>query len=129
MHELSVCQSIVAQLEGLAAAHGSSRVSRIEVAVGPLSGVEPDLLARAFPIAAAGGIADGARLSISIPAIAVRCTGCGAISEVAANHLVCSACGDFRTRLVSGDELLLERVEFEQVQPGTAAPAEETEHV
>ena len=117
MHELSVCQALIAQVERIAAAHRADRVERIVLAMGPLSGVEPRLLARAFPLAAAGTPVEGATLEIENTSVRVCCSACGAESEVAANRLLCGACGDFRTRLLSGDEMVLQRLEFCRAAP------------
>jgi hydrogenase nickel incorporation protein HypA/HybF len=74
--------------------------------------VEADLLRSAYPIAAAGTIAEGAVLDIEPARVLVHCTACGAETEAAPNRLLCGACGDWRTRLVSGDELLLASLEL-----------------
>lgn len=110
MHELSVCQALVAQVETLARERSARAVLRIEVAIGPLSGVEPQLLAQAFPVASAGTLAEAAELVLHEPAIQVQCDRCGQVTEARPNRLLCAACGDWHTRLLSGDELLLERV-------------------
>lgn len=113
MHELSVAQALVEQVEAIALEHGASAVARIQLRVGPLSGVVPELLETAFPLAAAGSLAAMAELSIQAAPLRVRCETCGAESEAAPNRLLCAACGDWHTRVVSGDELLLERVELD----------------
>ena len=113
MHELSVCQSIVDQVSLIAAEHQSCFVEKIYLQIGPLSGVEPDLLQSAFPIACANTAAAKAELVINTLPIRVRCKSCNAESEVSANRLVCSACGDWQTTLISGNEMLLERVELQ----------------
>jgi hydrogenase nickel incorporation protein HypA/HybF len=64
----------------------------------------------AFPIAAAGTIAKEATLHLDATPIRVHCEECGAESEVEMNRLVCKKCGDWRTTLISGDELMLQRV-------------------
>jgi hydrogenase nickel incorporation protein HypA/HybF len=83
--------------------------------IGPLSGVEPQLLEQAFPLASAGTIAAHAELAIETLAVRVRCETCGAETEATANRLLCGACGDWHTKLVSGDELLLVSVELTTV--------------
>jgi hydrogenase nickel incorporation protein HypA/HybF len=113
MHELSVCLSLLQQLQGIAAEQRAQRITRIELGVGPLSGVEPELLRNAWPIAAAGTVAVDAELSIDETGIVVHCRSCNADTAARANRLVCGECGDFRTSLVSGDEMILKRVEFE----------------
>ena len=112
VHELSVCQALLAQVIEIATDRGASAVSRITVEVGPLCGVEPGLLASAFEIVRAGSCAAGAILSIETTAITISCLICGAESQTAPNRLLCAACGGYRTRVVGGDELRLRGVEL-----------------
>lgn len=112
MHELSVCTALLEQVERIARAQNAMAVSAIVLRLGPLSGVEAELLQRAYPLAAAGTLAEQATLTIDPSEVVVRCSQCGAESAVPANRLLCRDCGDFRTRLVSGDEMILQRVEF-----------------
>lgn len=113
MHELSVAQALVEQVEDLARQHGAKGVHLIRVRVGPLAGIVGDLLATAFPLAAAGSIAEPAQLELVAAGIRVRCRSCGAETEAQANRLLCGACGDWQTQVVSGDELILETVELD----------------
>ena len=112
MHELSICQALLDQVERIAQEHGASRVERILLKVGPLSGVEPALLQHAYPLAAAGTIAEGATLVIEPAPVRVRCSDCGAESDAAPNRLLCGVCGGWRTHLISGDEMLLANLEL-----------------
>jgi hydrogenase nickel incorporation protein HypA/HybF len=114
MHELSVCQALVDQLRDLATRESAQRITRVLLRVGPMSGVVPELLEHAFPIAAAETVADGAAIVIEDAALRVRCRTCGAETDAAPGSLICGRCGDFRTDLVSGDELLLVSVELER---------------
>jgi hydrogenase nickel incorporation protein HypA/HybF len=113
MHELSVAQALVEQVEELAKQHGATGIHLIRVRIGPLAGIVGDMLATAFPLAAAGTIAESTRLELVESAIRVRCRTCGAETEAQANKLVCGACGDWQTEVVSGDELILETVELD----------------
>jgi len=120
MHELSICQALIDQVLGLAREHQASGVERIVLSVGPLSGVEPALLMTAYPVAAAGTVAEAADLELVQSAARVRCRGCGHEAEVPPNRLSCPACGDYHTDLMSGDELLLIRVELTTEAPAPA---------
>ena len=113
MHELSDCLSLLEQVQAIAAERGARRVTRIELRVGPLSGVESDLLTTAWPLASAGTIAVDADFIIDEADVVVRCDVCKAETAAAANRLVCGQCGDFHTSVVSGDEMILQRVELE----------------
>jgi len=112
MHEYSVCSALLQEVERIARAHGAGGVALIELQLGPLSGIDEALLRRAWPLVAAGTVAATAELQISAAPVKVRCTSCEAVSEVPPNRLLCAHCGDFRTRLLSGDEMLLDRLEL-----------------
>ena len=114
MHELSVCQSIIDQVTEVAEKHHGSCVDKIYLQVGPLSGVEPKLLQSAFPLARVNSVASHAELIIHSSPVQVVCSSCGSVTLTTANRLVCGSCGDWQTRLLSGDQLLLERVELHQ---------------
>ncbi len=113
MHELAVAQALVEQVESVIRQHRAQSASLIRVRIGPLSGVVSELLGNAFPLAAAGSRMEHAVLDLVAAPITVRCETCGAETEATMNRLVCGACGDWHTRIVSGDELVLESVELE----------------
>jgi hydrogenase nickel incorporation protein HypA/HybF len=112
MHELSICQALISQVEDVVRRR-QGRVECVRLGIGPLSGVEPQLLEDVYPLVCAGTCAEGSRLVIEPRGIRVRCRSCGAESDAAPNRLLCAACGDWHTDLVSGDELLLLQIELE----------------
>lgn len=112
MHELSVCQSLIRQVEKIALERQANSVTSITIGIGALAGVEAQLLESAYPIASAGSIAEQAKLIIEPLPIRVKCNQCGNESDALPNKLVCKSCGDWRTTLISGDEMLLIRVEL-----------------
>jgi hydrogenase nickel incorporation protein HypA/HybF len=113
MHELSVCQALIGQVERIARENDARRVVSIVVAVGPLSGVEPALLEHAYPIAAAGTVGEHALLTVEVMPVEVHCRKCGARGEARPNRIVCGACGEWQVDVTSGEEMLLKRVEIE----------------
>jgi hydrogenase nickel incorporation protein HypA/HybF len=113
MHELSVCQAMLAQVEAIAAREKARSVASILIRIGPLSGVVPELLQQAFTIARAGTLAAEAELVTELQPIRIRCLECDAESEASPNRLLCGACGGYRTQVISGDELLLASVELD----------------
>jgi hydrogenase nickel incorporation protein HypA/HybF len=112
MHELSVCLSLLQQMEKIAAERNAVAVEKVFLQIGPLSGIEPALLENAYPLATAGTVAANAELVMEISEIIVSCTQCGTESPAQVNRLLCSDCGDFRTQVVSGDEMILQRLEM-----------------
>lgn len=115
MHELSVCQALLEQVAQVAREQQARRIVAITVRIGPLSGVEPALLESAYPLASAGTPAANATLIIERPGVRVRCQECGAESEAESTRLLCPRCGHWRVQVLSGEELLLVRVELEKV--------------
>ena len=107
MHELALCQSLLAEVTRVAHDHRAVAVESVTVDVGALGGVEPELLARAFTIARAGTVAASATLDIRAVAPRVRCRSCGEDADAEASRLSCPRCGSWRTDLIAGDELLL----------------------
>lgn len=118
MHELSLCQNLLDQVTDIAKQHRAEKVVQIIVRIGPLSGVEPKLLESAFDIASVGTVAEQADLLMESQPIKVFCNVCATESEASVNDLTCRQCGDYDTRLISGDELILARVELEGAEQG-----------
>lgn len=116
MHELAICQALIDKAESIARSR-HAHVTRLRVAIGPLSGVEPQLLRQAYTLASAGTIADGADLVIEDTPVRVRCRSCNTETAASANRLICGACGDWRTELVSGDEMMLLQLELSADAP------------
>ena len=112
MHELAICQALMDQVDQIALEQQANGVAKIVLRIGPLSGVESHLLKQAFPLASAGSLAECSVLEIKEQAIEVECSKCGHTTAATPNRLVCATCGDWQTRLISGDEMLLESVEL-----------------
>lgn len=117
MHELAVCQALIDQVERVARSENASRVLGIYLEIGPLSGVEAQLLEHAYPLAAHDTVAEDAQLIIDTAAVQVRCSNCDRQTDALPNRLICGVCGDWHVHVVSGDELLLKRVELEKTDP------------
>ena len=116
MHELAICQSLLEQVENIAEERAAKSVTSITIGMGPLSGVEVQLLKNAYPIASAGTVAQDAELVIEHLPIKVKCSQCGSESDALPNKLTCKQCGDWRTTLISGDEMMLMSLELEKAK-------------
>ncbi len=112
MHELSLCADLMEQVAAIAKTHRAEKVARIIVRIGPLSGIEPLLLDSAFSMGKEGTLAEDAELVLETLPIRVVCGHCGLESEATANNLMCRHCGAYDTELLSGDEMILARVEL-----------------
>jgi hydrogenase nickel incorporation protein HypA/HybF len=110
MHEYSLVSAMVERVEQEARARNAVAVHRLAVRIGALSGVEPELLASAFTLCRQGILAE-AELDIRRSEAVWACPSCGAAVAVG-GVLRCDACGA-PAKLVSGDEIMLERIEME----------------
>jgi len=115
MHELSVCRFLIRKAEEIAAEEGGKKIKLIGVHVGPLAGVEPELLERAFASAKIGTLAAEAELKIRNTPILAKCRKCGAESELkSANLLTCALCHSGDLQLIGGNELMMASLELEE---------------
>jgi hydrogenase nickel incorporation protein HypA/HybF len=129
VHELAICQSVLRQVMAIPACRTASRISRITLRIGPLAGVEPDLLRRAFPLISAGTPCDGAVLAIEQTAVRVCCRLCATTSDVRPNRLICGRCGTWQVAVVQGDEMLLADVELFDRPTSVPASTKDPAHV
>ena len=125
MHELSIAQALLDQVESIARERGAARAASVTVRIGPLAGVEPALLERAFEVARLRSACTAqALLSVELAVIRVRCDACGQDSERSPTCLSCAHCGNRGTRLLEGDELLLMQVALQlpcdEIEPGAS---------
>ena len=113
MHELSIAQALVEQVESAAAKERALRVVRVVITVGALSGVDPEALRSLFPLVAEGTVTDGAELVVETVAARVKCRACGHEAQTDAAFIGCAACGSRDVELSAGRELNIKTVELE----------------
>lgn len=111
MHEVSICESLLALVAREAEQHGVSKIIRLRLEIGPLSCLDPDALRFAFDAMAPGTIAEAAELHIDRPPARATCRDCGAEVELHSRFGPCPSCGSARLELHSGDEMRLLEME------------------
>ncbi len=121
MHELSIAQALIEQLDEVATREGASEVLSVTLRVGSLSGADPDALSMAFPMAAEDTVAQGAQLIIENVPARVECRGCSLESSPEFPFLACENCGSNDVICLEGKELTLCSVELnvEEKDSGT----------
>ncbi len=112
MHELSIAESLVTQLEDVLNREHAAGILRVELRVGVLSGVEPEALAMAFPVATENTRIHGAELAIEIVEADVKCRSCGSTTRPEFPFFICADCGSAEIDVISGRELLIGSVEL-----------------
>ncbi len=111
MHEYSIVSALLQRVEAEAGSRGATSVGRIRVALGELSGVDPELLATAYEVFRERTLCQDAPMEIrTVPASWV-CPRCGQ-ALAGGQVLKCLSC-QTPARLASGDEIILEQIEME----------------
>ncbi len=113
MHELSICQQLIKQASETAIQNSAERITAIHIKLGPLSGVDSELLKQAFSVASQTGMTQQASLDIQLTSIVVECELCASICDATSNKLRCCQCGSEQTHLISGDELILSSIDID----------------
>lgn len=113
MHEMSLCESIRRIMEDQAEVQSFTRVKRVWLEVGRLSGVEIAALRFGFDVVMQGSLADGAGLEIiEVPGQA-WCMGCGKTVTIAQRYEACPACGGYQLQVTGGTEMRVKELEVD----------------
>lgn len=113
MHEMSIIQALIAQCEANAKKHGAKKVLKIEISVGKLSGVEAHYLQSAYSALKIGSICENAELQIKEQEIKAQCQNCDFCGELENNRFICPKCQKTELKIISGEDLMLDRLEME----------------
>lgn len=122
MHEWSIVQTLISEVERHAAARGAHAVHRLHLRVGALSGVEVPLLETAWESFRERSCCAGAELAVELVPPLWACPRCRTAIPLG-GLLRCGACGA-AAELESGGEIVLARIEME-VAPSAAATVRE----
>lgn len=117
-HEISIAESIIDIAEAAAGEQNSLSVQAIKIRLGEFTTIAREALQFAFEAVRQGTLADHARLEIEIAPMVVHCVLCGPIAKpVREVYLMCPQCG-LPLKIVSGEELQVEYIEFESPAEG-----------
>jgi len=129
MHEFSLVRALLSQVGDLLRAQGGEGVEAIRVELGPLSGVEPELLALAFEQSVGDTPCVGARLQLELVPLICQCDACRRRFEPVRFRFRCPTCGGVDVRVTSGEELRLVDVTIRlpATQPATSTVTKSTD--
>jgi len=114
MHETSLMKNLLVAVEQALEGRNVLRVNRVSISVGRLSNALPDALSFAFEALTQDGLLKGAELVIEdLPAVA-RCEACGHEYRVEQFPFVCPSCGSTAFRIISGEEVYVESIDYEE---------------
>lgn len=113
MHEYSVVQALLSQCEEHAEVNNATKVTKIIVKIGVMSGIEPHLLEIAFNTFKETTVCDGAEFVMNIQPVTIECQSCDAVSELEKIHYCCRECESIDVKVIDGEDMYLMSLEME----------------
>ncbi len=105
MHELSIAINIVKIASRQARAASAESVSRVDLDIGAMSGIEFDSLQNALSLAVKDTLLEGTEFSINRIEPLFQCLSCDNLYTPESVFGKCPECGSPETELIKGDEL------------------------
>ncbi len=119
VHEMTICERIISQLEDEQFRLGFTAVKRLRLEIGMLSCLEPDALRYALEISTRETFLEGMVLEIDRPPGKAKCLDCHTETTVSDRLETCPTCGGSRLDCSGGQQMRL--VEMEVAGHGRSA--------
>lgn len=113
MHEYSVVQALLEQIEDVARENDVAKVTKIVVKIGVMSGIEAHLLEIAFNTFKEKTVCDGAKFVMNIQPLTIECQDCMSVSELEKIHYCCQECESINVKVIDGEDMFLMSLEME----------------
>ncbi|MFP4082292.1 MAG: hydrogenase maturation nickel metallochaperone HypA [Candidatus Aminicenantes bacterium] len=113
MHELSIVANLFEILEEKAEEKKARKITVVKLRVGALSGVVPEFLKTAFDIYKKDTLASESKLVIKKVPLKTECQKCRTQAIKEDFVFICDKCKSRELKILSGTELLLEKIEME----------------
>lgn len=113
MHEMSVTQNILDIVIQHAQQAGASRVTRIDLVIGEMSGIVDESIQFYFDFLSRESIAAGATLAFDRRPAVFRCRECGTTYHPEGFDWICPGCGALTFEIVSGREFQVASIEVD----------------
>ena len=113
MHEYSIVQSLLDACQEHAKENSATKVTKVVVKIGVMSGVEPELLKSAFDTFKEQTICESAEFIMNIQPVKIKCKCCLAESILAKFEYCCTLCKSQEVDVLDGEEMYLMQLELE----------------
>ena len=113
MHEYSIVQALMEQVETLAEENSAIAVQKVIVKIGVMSGVEPHLLEIAFNTFKEKTICENSEFIMNIQPLTILCEKCEAQSELEKPHYCCPHCLSLDVKVIDGEDMFLMSLEMQ----------------
>ena len=113
MHEFSITESVLTMAIEKAKEANASKITRINLVIGDLSGVVGDCVQFYFDHISKDTIANGAELVFETVGTKLRCRKCNREFTPDGLEWLCPVCHESGTEITSGRECYMESIEVE----------------
>jgi hydrogenase nickel incorporation protein HypA/HybF len=114
VHELAITQSILDIALKEADAAGANKITRVNVAIGELSGVVSDSVQFYFDFLTKGNAAEGAKLNFKMVPAVLKCRACSTEFTPQDSSWACPQCQGSGMAVIAGRDCFVESIEVEE---------------
>ena len=121
MHEFSFAYNIFQIAEATAIKHKATKITEVQLEIGELTLIVPELLKRSFEMATSGSMAEGAELVITVLPGKIKCRECGKDSSVTLSEesqltglqlFQCKHCQSKNTEIIDGKKANIKNIKI-----------------
>lgn len=110
MHELGIISSMVKTIEQIVHEQGLTKVQKLVLEVGELSGVVPRYMEECYPAAVYKTFMQDTELELeTVPGI-VHCRNCGREFNAMQQDFVCPECGSQDLEILAGNDVIIKEI-------------------
>lgn len=111
MHEVAITKFIIKEVEEIASKNNIKEVTEITILVGKMHAIIPQIISEIFDIMKREvPLISKAKLTIKECDIKISCKVCNKVSYLDTPFIICPVCNSSETELISGKELLIEKI-------------------
>ena len=110
MHEMGIVESFVKMAGEYAIKNNASKVLKVVLQVGEISGIVPRYLNEFYPYVVEGTVLEGSELVIETVEASVFCTGCATTYNPTKTDFKCPNCGSEQCDVIDGKGLFVKQI-------------------
>lgn len=110
MHELGIISAMVKTVENIAIEEKLTKIEKIVLQVGELSGMVPEYIENCYPAAVYKTFLEDTELELEIIPGQVRCCDCSQEFNAVKYDLKCPECGSNHLEALSGREFIIKEI-------------------
>ncbi|HEY5524339.1 MAG TPA: hydrogenase maturation nickel metallochaperone HypA [Clostridium sp.] len=111
MHEVSIIENVIEIVSEKAIENEFTKVNKVSLKIGELSGVMPESLNFAFKSCIIGTMLEGSILEIEKVKAVAECKDCKQVFPIDHFNKLCPCCNKFCSSIIAGYELYVNTIE------------------